>query len=87
MLIHGVIVDEQEAPLEWASVLFIDAPIPLPDIAAITDENGGFILTAPVPGRYRLRCQAPDHEPTELTVDVADRDVSVTCRLATPPPA
>ena len=87
MLIHGVIVGEDEAPVEWASVLFIDGPTPLPDVAAMTDENGGFTLTAPVAGSYRILCRVPDHEPTELTVDLADRDVFVTCQLTTPRPA
>jgi hypothetical protein len=82
MLIHGVLIDEHEAPIPWASVLFTEAPVPLPDVAAMTDDHGGFTLTAPAPGRYRLRCQAPDHEPAELTVDVGGGDVTVTCRLA-----
>ncbi len=87
MLIHGVVIDEDEEPVEWASVLFIDGPIPLPDVAVVSNENGGFILTAPVAGSYRILCLAPDRETTELTIDIAHHDVSITCQLLTPPPA
>ncbi len=81
MLIHGVITDEREVPIEWASVVFVEAPADLPDIAAVTDERGEFIVSVPVPGRYRLRCQAFDHQPATVTVDVTDHDVSIACRL------
>lgn len=87
MLIHGVVVDERDAALEWASVLFAESPVPLPDIAAITDEHGGFTVSAPVPGRYRLRCHAADLEPAEAIVDVVDQDVSIVCRLAAAQPS
>jgi hypothetical protein len=81
MLIHGVITDERDVPIEWASVLFVEAPVELPDIAAITDDRGEFTVSVPAPGRYRLRCQAVDHQPATVTVDVTDHDVSISCRL------
>lgn len=83
MLIHGVVVGEDETPVEWASVLLIDGPIPLPDVAALTDENGGFTFTAPVGGSYRILCRVADREPLEVTVDVTEFDVSVICQLPT----
>ena len=87
MLIHGLVVDERDRPLESASVVFIEAPRPLPDIASLTDVHGGFIVTAPVPGRYRLRCLAPEHQSADTTIDVADQDLSIVCRLRpTEPP-
>jgi hypothetical protein len=81
MLIHGVVTDERDMPIEWVSVLFVEAPIDLPDIAALTDDHGEFTVSVPTPGRYRLRFQAVDHQPATVTVDVADQDVSISCRL------
>lgn len=87
MLISGLVVGEHDVPLEWATVIITEAPVPLPDVGAMTDDGGAFTLTAPAAGRYRLRCQAPGHEPTELTVDVGEHDVTVSLRLVPSPPA
>ena len=81
MLIHGVVTNERDDPIEWASVVFVEAPVDVPDIAAVTDEQGKFTVSAPAPGRYRLRCQAAGHQPATLTVEVSDQDVSSKCQL------
>ena len=53
-VIAGVVVDAKGNPVEGARVYFIEGPVPLPDIAALTDDAGRFRLTAPVPGNYEL---------------------------------
>ena len=52
--ITGVVVDAEDNPVEEARVYFVVGPVPLPDIAALTDSSGRFALSAPVSGTYQL---------------------------------
>ena len=52
--IVGVVVDAQGNPIEEARAYFVEGPVPLPDIAALTDSKGRFALSAPVLGTYQL---------------------------------
>jgi hypothetical protein len=51
-IISGVVKDNNGNAISGARVSFISGPVPLPDIAALTDINGTFVLSAPVPGDY-----------------------------------
>jgi hypothetical protein len=53
-VIAGMIVDAEDNPIEGARVYFVEGPVPLPDIAALTDESGHFALSVPVSGTYQL---------------------------------
>ncbi|MGY5311007.1 carboxypeptidase-like regulatory domain-containing protein [Nocardia gipuzkoensis] len=72
-------VDSAEGPVAWASVYIESAPAPTPDVAAITDEDGEFVLTGVGPGRYRIGVNAPGYGPQhiELTLGVEDAFVRV----------
>ncbi|HEY7080826.1 MAG TPA: carboxypeptidase-like regulatory domain-containing protein [Nitrososphaeraceae archaeon] len=50
--VHGVVKDNNNMPILGARVSFVSGPVPLPDIAALADLNGTFVLSAPVPGDY-----------------------------------
>ena len=52
--IAGVVVDAEGNPVEEARVYFVEGPVPLPDIAALTDKSGRFALSAPASGTYQL---------------------------------
>lgn len=58
MEITGVVRDASGTPVTGAHVLFTSGPRPLPDIAALTDTEGRFSLTAPTAGDYTLTCRA-----------------------------
>ena len=81
MLIHGRVVDREGAPVEWASAWLVAGPAPFPDIAALTDADGRFTLTASAPGIYRVGCRAESDPPVEVPVDVGADDVEVTITL------
>lgn len=81
MLIRGSVIDAGGAPVEWASVWFASGAHPTADVAALTDATGGFILTAPGPGAYRIGCRAEGHEPVEVEVDVGADDIELTITL------
>ena len=54
-IIFGVVRDRIGNPVLQARVAFATGPVPLPDIAALTDANGAFTLSAPAPGEYVLQ--------------------------------
>ena len=71
--ILGTVTSPNGERIAEASVYFMAGPVPLPDIAQITDDDGHFRLTAPVPGTYRIGVRGPDAETTaETTVEVHD---------------
>ena len=51
-VIFGVVKDDDSNPVPNARVSFVVGPVPLPDIAALTDIKGNFTLSAPVAGEY-----------------------------------
>ncbi len=85
--IAGVVVDAEGNPVEEARVYFVEGPVPLPDIAALTDSSGRFALSAPTSGTYQLGIASD--RPTGLlqettTVEVGEvRRVDLEIRLGT----
>jgi Carboxypeptidase regulatory-like domain len=57
-LVRGTVKDGTGRPVEGAHVYFLGGPATFPDVAALTDARGGFVLAAPFPGSYRLGCRA-----------------------------
>lgn len=53
-VIAGVVKDKNGSAISGARVSFVTGPIPLQDIAALTDVNGSFVLSAPTPGEYTV---------------------------------
>src|ERR671915_2437319 len=53
-VVAGMVVDAKGNPVEGARVYFVEGPVPLPDIAALTNSNGRFALSAPTSGTYQL---------------------------------
>lgn len=62
--------DAAGRPVALARVSFTSAPVPLPDVAALTDAAGRFTLTAPRPGRYEISVFSDDAGSAAATVDV-----------------
>lgn len=69
-LIEGRVVDAAGAPVPMASVYFVEGPVALPDIAALTGPDGSFRLSAPGAGAYTLGVRGDGHKPTTATVRV-----------------
>lgn len=70
-MIVGVVRDRTGAPVAGAVVSLAAGPVPLPDIAALTADDGSFRVTAPVPGAYELACHLPSGQRVATTVDIA----------------
>jgi hypothetical protein len=59
-VISGVVRSPGGKPVSNARVYFTAGPVPLPEIAAVTDDSGAFSLTAPAPGEYVIETTADD---------------------------
>ncbi len=51
-LIFGLVKDSAGNPIRQARVSFVSGPVPLPDIAALTGDDGTFALSVPRAGEY-----------------------------------
>jgi hypothetical protein len=69
-VINGVVEDAHGRPVAQARVYFVDGPVPLPEIAALTGSDGSFKLTAPAPGAYQIECATDTSTPARVTVNV-----------------
>jgi len=53
--IRGRVVNAEDgSSIADASAIIVDGPAPVPDIAAVTDQNGEFALSVPTGGKWRL---------------------------------
>ena len=57
-----------------ARVYIVDGPGAFSDIAALTDPQGRFSLTAPQAGNYKVTCAAEGFAPATVTVEVPARN-------------
>ena len=71
-MIAGVVRDDTGSPVEGARVYFTEAPVSVPDIAAVTGPDGRFALGAPTEGTYTVECNADGYTGSQATVTVPD---------------
>jgi hypothetical protein len=73
-VISGIVRGPEGQPLSEARVYFTRGPVPLPDIAALTDSAGKFSLSVPSVGTYTIGCTVEGFAPTTETVTVTDKE-------------
>ena len=71
--IHGQVVDPQGQPVADASVYIASAPVNMPDVAQLTDDQGRFVIAAPVPGSYVVGVRSDLWGLTQVDVDVSEK--------------
>jgi Carboxypeptidase regulatory-like domain len=87
-VVSGVVHTSAGHPVAEARVLFSSGPVPLPDIATLTDQRGAFALTAPAPGTYELTVAANGFTATqqlEISPGQERLDIDITLEIGTPP--
>jgi hypothetical protein len=70
--ISGVVLSEEGTPIKDAVVSLTSGPVPLPDIAAVTGDDGEFTMTAPAVGQYAVTVVYPDGRQERRTVEVPE---------------
>jgi hypothetical protein len=71
-VVAGRVLDAAGAPVAGATISFVSAPGPVPDIAGLSAPDGRFVLDAPRPGRYVIAAHDAEGEGAEVAVDVGD---------------
>ena len=79
--VSGKVVDERGKAVGDARVSFASAPVAVPDVAALTDEQGGFTLSAPAPGQYTVSVAADGYARENVEVTLGERPAKLTVRL------
>lgn len=88
MVVAGVVRGPADEPVPQARVYIASGPVPVRDIAALTDADGRFTMSLPATGTYDLACTAEGYTPASTTVEVAgEQTVLVELRLASRPPS
>ena len=66
-------------PIPTARVTIESSPRPLPDVAALTDDDGRFTLSTDGPGRYTVAVHAEGFEAAriECEIDTTDQHLDV----------
>jgi hypothetical protein len=81
-VISGQALSAGGQPVAGARVFFIGSPVPVPDVALLTDAAGRFSLTAPAPGAYRIGCNSDKFGSAAITVNVPEgQNVEVEIRV------
>ena len=75
-VLSGLVVGADGNPVSRAKVYFVSAPVSVPDIAALTNEDGQFQLTAPVPGVYTLGATGDSGGSGKVTVETGPEGVA-----------
>ena len=79
--VRGTVLNAQGKPVAGARLLWQHAPVALPDTAALSQADGGFVLTVPVAGHYTLQCVSDRHGETRVDLDIGPGGCTVTLRL------
>lgn len=69
-LIEGRVHRTDGSPVAEARVFIASGPVPSPDVAQLTDEEGRFILHAPAAGSYQIGCHAEGLAPVRVQAEV-----------------
>ena len=81
-IISGRVCSSDGQPVANAQLFFKEGPEPLPEIAALTNDDGTFSLTAPQSGKYVIQCVAIGFVEESVTVSVAaGKTATVTIEL------
>lgn len=81
MIISGVVTDPSGQPVAGAVVAVAAAPVPVPDIAGLTGEDGRFSVIVPAVGRYVLTVHG-ERGMTEIHVVVQDEAAEVNVEVS-----
>jgi len=68
-VVKGRVRTRDGRPIPGAVLAITSGPGAFPDIGALSDDDGAFSITAPVPGTYRIAANADGYRIAESEVD------------------
>lgn len=68
-------------PIPTARVTIESSPRPLPDVAALTDDEGRFTLSTAGPGRYTIAVHAEGFKAARIECDIDTTDQHIDVKL------
>jgi hypothetical protein len=80
LMITGIVTDPSGRPVPGAGVLLTEAPVPVPDIAALTGPDGRFSIIVPETGDYRVAVHA-QRASADVAVTVTGGDSEIAVEL------
>ena len=81
--LSGIVLDAAGKPVAGARVYLVGAPGPVPDMAALTGDDGRFVLGAARAGRYEVACRGDAGGSASASVEVGALGAQVELRLGT----
>jgi Carboxypeptidase regulatory-like domain len=69
-VVKGVVRDAAGKPVPGARVMFVEGPVALPDVAALTGADGSFAMAAPAAGTYQIEAHTDEFAPAKASVAV-----------------
>ena len=80
-LLRLTVIDEAGHPVENARLMLQSAPVPVPEIAALSNSQGEASIFLPASGRYELGCYSDHHKQATLTINFSEEAASQTVVL------
>lgn len=80
--VAGTVLDSAGRPAGGATVMWVQGPVALPDVALLTQADGRFVMSAPVAGHYTLVCRRDPGGLARMEIDVGSQGARVTVRLS-----
>ena len=72
-------------PVREASIYFVSAPVNMPDIAQLTDDQGQFTLSLSAKGHYVLGVSSDEWETTQTPIEIhGDEPLDITIHMRVP---
>ncbi|HMS64477.1 MAG TPA: carboxypeptidase-like regulatory domain-containing protein [Ignavibacteria bacterium] len=82
LIFSGVVTDKDERAIPGANIYFIKAPVDLPDISGLTDNEGRFTLSVPVEGKFEIGISADGFPEKVIEINISkDRTKSINVKL------
>jgi len=73
IIVAGVVRGPGGEKLPQARVFIARGPVPVPDVAALTDADGRFTLSLPAAGSYEVACVAEGCAPSSAKIEVTQQ--------------
>jgi len=84
-IVRGKVIGPNGEPVREASIYFVSAPVNMPDVAQLTDDQGQFTLSLSAKGQYVLGVSSDEWETTQTPIEIhGDEPLDVDIHMRVP---